>query len=350
MTGIKGAGGTQGAGSWIQKIRGSAAEARERFLHDQLQREAAGRGADSVILDPREVHGEYDVARLLVTTLGGESRAITADDLAAFRRNIKTVGYKFKGGGIKARQVLDLSLRIDLERAREQIKYAVPAGFSRGMLRLITNAGGETPGVTRHHLQVTFPLFDVAVNDSSKSPKQAAAWLVKQPLKYDCDCGRHRFWYRYIATIGGFNAGRPETGYPKIRNPGLHGVGCKHALRAMSEIESSAAIKNLLERAITAARDENVKRKDVQVSQKEAEDLLKKASREIKTSADRKKTNDKAKEKRAAKKAQQQAEQTPPIAAATAPSKAERLAAYIAELGLSEAEINAALSIARGKK
>jgi len=314
MATIKGQGREQPSSSWLGKVRGSADEARNRFLNDQKQREEAGKHSASVILDPRDLQGDYDAARLLYTTLGmdpGESRPMTADDLAAFRRNIQTAGARFKGGGIKARQVLDLSLPVDLEKAREQIKYATPAGFSKGVLRLLTNASGETPGVTRHHLLVRFPLFDVAVNNVNKTPKQAAAWLVKQPLHYDCDCGRHRFWYRYIATIGGFNAGRPETGYPKIRNPNLHGVGCKHALRAMSEIESSAVIKNLLERAITAARDEDVRRKDIQVKQDE---VLTKERGEIKSSADRKEEN-KARQERdaarnAAKKASEQAEKS----------------------------------------
>ncbi len=343
MAAVKGKGSNQPASSWLGKIRGSATEARERFLADGQQRAKANEGA-SVILDPRDLSGEYDAGRLLYTTLGGELRPITADDLAAFRQNIKTAGSRFKGGGIKARQVLDLSLPIDLKRAREQIKYATPAGFSKGTLRLITNASGETPGITRHHLMVRFPLFDVAVNDASKTTKQAAAWLVKQPLHYDCDCGRHRFWYRYIATIGGFNAGRPETGYPKIRNPGLHGVGCKHALRAMSEVESSASIKNVLERAITAARNKDVKRKDIQIRQDEAEANIKRAGK-IKTSEDRKSENTKRRERDAARRAAKQAEKQAVQPAAATP--AQNFEALAASMGLTSAQI-AALRAAGG--
>jgi len=342
MAAVKGKGSNQPASSWLGKIRGSATEARGRFLADEQQRTKANEGK-SVILDPRDLSGEYDAGRMLHTTLGGNLRPITADDLAAFRQNIQTAGSRFKGGGIKARQVLDLSLPIDLARAREQIKYATPAGFNKGVLRLITNASGETKGITRHHLMVRFPLFDVAVNDARKTHQQAAAWLVKQPLHYDCDCGRHQFWYRYIATIGGFNAGRAEHGYPKIRNPGLHGVGCKHALRAMAEIESSASIKSVLERAITAARDKNVKRKDVRVKQDE---VLTKERGEIKTSEDRKAENAKRRERdaarRASKKAEKQAAQPAPT-----PAQKQNFETLAASMGLTSAQI-AALRAAGG--
>lgn len=344
MATIKGQGRAQPASSWLGKVRGSADEARNRFLNDQKQREEAGQRSASVILDPRDLSGDYDAGRLLYTTLGGQARAITADDLAAFRQNIKTAGSRFKGGGITARQVLDLSLPVDLEKAREQIKYATPAGFSKGVLRLLTNASGETPGVTRHHLLVRFPLFDVAVNNVNKTPKQAAAWLVKQPLHYDCDCGRHRFWYRYIATIGGFNAGRPETGYPKIRNPNLHGVGCKHALRAMSEVDASTAIKSLLERAITKARDESVVRKDIQVKQDEAENAIKKAGK-IKTSQDRRTENEKRRERDAARRAVKKAEAL--ASQQTAPNRAQDFESMAASMGLTQAQI-AALRAAGG--
>lgn len=348
---VKGRGSASSIAGKLGKLRGSATEARERFLSDEAQRQAAGQATHSVILDPRSLEGNYDAARMLYTTLHGELRPITADDLAAFRHNIKTAQNRFKGGGIKARQVLDLSLLEDLERARKEIKFAVPAGFSRGVLRIITDAGGTTPGVTRHHMQVQFPLFDVAVVDAKKTPEQAARWLLKQPLKYDCDCGRHRFWYRYIATIGGFNAGRAETGFPKIRNPGLYGVGCKHALRAMSELESSRTFLNLMTKAIEKARDESVTRKDVQVHQNEAEEASNSKMRDIQTSSDRKAKNDADKVRREARRAASapKAKDNPPASAK--PIKMTETQRKVLEaaqsLGLSQEQIDKLVSAAR---
>lgn len=347
---IKGRGSTSSVAGKLGKIRGAATEARERFLSDEAQRQAAGQATHSVILDPRSLEGHYDAARMLHTTLGGELRPITADDLAAFLHNITTAKSRFKGGGIKARQVLDLSLPIDLERAHK-IKWAVPAGFSRGVLRIITDAGGTTPGVTRHHMKVQFPLFDVAAVDAKRTPEQAARWLLKQPLKYDCDCGKHRFWFRYIATIGGFNAGRAETGFPKIINPGLHGVGCKHALRAMSELESSRVFLNLMTKAIEKARDESVVRKDVQVHQNEAEEASNSKMRDIQTSSDRKAKNDADKVRREAMRAASapKAKDNPPASAK--PIKMTETQRKVLEaaqsLGLSQEQIDKLVSAAR---
>jgi hypothetical protein len=111
--------------------------------------------------------------------------------------------------------------------------------------------------------------------------------LRKGPLKFECDCGRHRYWFRYIATIGGYNAGRPETGYPKIRNPKLFGVACKHVLRVMSDIESGGATLAFLTRLMDKAKASDDARAAVRQRQEEAEKIAQNQSRrsaEIKTS------------------------------------------------------------------
>jgi hypothetical protein len=63
--------------------------------------------------------------------------------------------------------------------------------------------------------------------------------LSKGKVKYECDCRRFKFWFRYINTVAGTVLGRKEGGYPKIRNPQLSGVACKHILRVMHYIKSS---------------------------------------------------------------------------------------------------------------
>lgn len=261
---------------WLGRIRSATKEAKDTWKADQEQRRAAGRAEKSVILDPRDVQGDYDASRLLFTTLGGKLRKITADDLYAFRRNIQTVQQRY-AKGITARQVIDLSQADglgDLERARRQITHAIPVSFARGEMHFITNASKESKA-KRHHVLVRFLSFGAAAASGKQTPAKAAHWLRKQPLAFDCDCGRHRYWFRYIASIGGFAAGRAETGFPKIRNPGLRGVACKHVLRVMAEIDKGALpVQNLLERTIDAAQnregDTGVK---VSISQDDAERL-----------------------------------------------------------------------------
>jgi len=272
----------------ISRLSGSAAEARSRAREDSMERQAAPN-----ILNPNEVSGDYDASRMLMTTLGGEVRPITADDLAQFRHNARVAGRRFKGG-ITARQVIDMSLKKDRDRARQQINMAVPSA-ARGVrgsnrqvesleVRFITNAGPDSD-VHRHHVTVEFTGYQTAIASGAESVKRAAARVRKEGVRFDCDCGRHRYWFRYIATIGRYNAGRPETGFPKIRNPKLNGVACKHVLRVMSEIEGGSAVQSFLARAIEKGRQSEDGSGHIRQRQKEAEKLAEKQAKRPKGGA-----------------------------------------------------------------
>lgn len=276
---------------WLGRVRGSLKEARDRLETDRRERQAADRGPNSIILDPRQVAGEnWDAAKVLHTTLGGARRTLTQADLAAFRKNISALRGRLGSGGITARQVIDLAGSYlapgkgsDRKRAVREIHHAVPAGFNKGMLHVITNAGPDSK-LTRHHVMVKLPLFEVAVNDANMDPDEASRWLLKQPLKIDCDCARWRFFFRYIATAGNFHAGRPEHGYPKIRNPQLIGVACKHVVRVMSELESSSRFRSIVARAINAERDRDTVKKRIEATQKDAEAATRATPRAIRSS------------------------------------------------------------------
>jgi hypothetical protein len=210
-------------------------EARARKQADVEQRAGAHN-----ILHPHEVSGEYNAGRALQTTFGGSRRYLTLADLAAFRRNIATIGKRYKGG-ITAQDVIDRSLPADRDRANRQIKTAIPAWAKQGTIHFVTNAGPESK-VTRHHVDVVFMAHDAAV----ASPKKADTILARTEalgnLRIECDCEHWRYRYRFIATIGNYNARRPEEGYPKITNPHLRGVACKHVLRVMKNITSGATL------------------------------------------------------------------------------------------------------------
>lgn len=289
---------------WLGKIKGHISEARKRAKEDKIQREEAEKSPNSIILTKREVQGEWDASRVLVTTIGGAPRPITTNDLAQFRHNMRMAQKNFKGDGITARQVIDLassrpmpgaSPETDIDRARKQIRMAVPVSAFNNEIRFVTNAGPESD-VSRHHVLIRLNAFSEAANrllsstdKDKKGPQKTANWLRKQKLAFDCDCGRHRYWFRYISTIGNFNAGRKELGYPKIRNPNLKGVACKHVLRVMSEIESSGVVLNFLSKhmeKILASQDNTARHVSKQA---EIDNVIKnkKRPRAIKTSDQR---------------------------------------------------------------
>lgn len=301
----------------LGKLKGHIGEAKANARADQQQRQDAEKSPRSIILTKNEVQGEWDARRVLITTLGGTARPITANDLAQFRHNMRIAQSNFKGDGITARQVIDLAAsrpmpgvtpETDLDRARKQIRTVIPASSMNGDVRFITNAGPES-NATRHHVLIRFNAFSEAASKlmssetkDQKSPKQVANWLRKQKLSFDCDCGRHRYWFRYISTIGNFNAGRKEMGYPKIRNPDLKGIACKHVLRVMSEIESSGTVLNFLTRHLEKVRASADNKARHQLRQSEADKLQKGRVRDIKTSEQRAAERQKIKERDALRK------------------------------------------------
>lgn len=147
------------------------------------------------------------------------------------------------------------------------------------LVRFITDAS-QRNGASRHHVTIEFNGYQTALSSGAHAANRAARIMAKDQIKFDCDCGRHTFWYRYITTVGNFNSGRAETGYPKIRNPNLQGVACKHVLRVMAEIEGNGNILSFLTKAIEKARKQVGNKTKVQTSQKDADQqILKQNSR-----------------------------------------------------------------------
>ena len=279
--------------SSIGRLKGSTAELNSRLQQDAKEREAEGKRQGSIILSQNDVlTGNWDAHKVLFTTLGGQIRPITAEDLATFRRNINTAQQKLKKG-VTAQQVIDWSagivtgnIKSDLSRARDEIKMAVPVGAQKGRLRFITNAGPDSK-VSRHHVIVEFLNYGAEAASGSSTARQSALRLRRGPIKIECDCERWRYWFRYIATIGGFNAGRAETGFPKIKNPRLQGIACKHIVKVMHEVKSGGAALNYMVRLMEKAKASDTGHAELRMRQAAAERAAKNQARSqnnIKTS------------------------------------------------------------------
>jgi hypothetical protein len=229
----------------------------------------------SGILKPGEVSGDYNSARLLQTTLGGQIRALTHDDLRSFRDTVKKLGKKFKGG-ITAKAVIDMSTQGDRDRANKEIHQAIPMQSIGGRVHFVTNSGPNSE-VTRHHVHIEMLNYSAAVSSPVKMP-EVVKMLTTGPLKFDCDCEQHTYRYRYIATTGNFNAGRSEMGFPKLTNPKLIGVACKHVLRVMQQI-NTPLIRNQVEKMIERGRT-SLDRKSYAISKAEAQALAAQQSKQ----------------------------------------------------------------------
>lgn len=218
-------------------------ESKSLFSAEKLRRQQVGRGdvgqIQPVFLRPQDIQKgvDYDVQKVYLTTLGGTKRFLTRADLIAFSENIELLQDQYKKG-ITAKQVIDLSLDIDIERSNKQIYLAQPLSQKNGVVRFMTNASGENKE-TEHYVNVQFLAYQsLVLAPVAISTQDIKKKLCYGKLKFECSCGRHTFWYRYVASVGGYGYGRIEEGYPKEKNPNLAGVACKHALRVMSKIIS----------------------------------------------------------------------------------------------------------------
>lgn len=222
----------------------------------QRTAEQTKRDAAENLLLPDHIRGDAGFERVLHTTLGGVLRPITVDDLRQFGNTIRARKTAL-AAGVTAQTVLNHSLPEDIQRANEQIHVAALMSANRGALHFITNSGPDSD-VARHHVHVEFANFQ-AYSASPAEPGKIAAAMLKDRLRFDCDCGRFNFWLRYMATMGNYCAGRQEQAFPKIRNPNLVGLACKHALRVMTALQKDPTVKARVAKMLEAVRGTHVK-------------------------------------------------------------------------------------------
>lgn len=235
------------------------------------------KGATSPILNEKDVGGVYDLTRGLLTNLGGKNQVIDAGHLKKFKQNVEKFNLNAtkKGirGGIRPAEIIALSnVKIkgdknpltDVGRANAEIHRAVLAGASKGVLRFITDVGKDSADV-RHHVTVQLLAYEMATAspETQSNPKKLTKEVCADKVKFDCDCGRHQFWLRYLATIGGWAYGKQENGFPDQKNPHLKGIACKHVIRVMRELTSSAAIQMHVQKMIVSRSNVIVKQADM---------------------------------------------------------------------------------------
>ncbi|PHM51590.1 phage tail protein [Xenorhabdus hominickii] len=173
----------------------------------------------------------------------------TQEDLRAFEKNRQKVraGFNTPTAGITYTQLIANCTRIDVKRANNTvddgsgIKTASFIGMEHNTAIIRVTASDKSDD-KHHRVKIRFEEWDTALDDLSEKEKNTSR-VVRQlcagRLSLNCDCGRHKYWYRYIATAGNFAISPPkEYIYPKIRNPNLKGVACKHVIHAMTRMQA----------------------------------------------------------------------------------------------------------------
>ncbi|HGA6477214.1 TPA: phage tail protein [Salmonella enterica subsp. enterica serovar Saintpaul] len=174
----------------------------------------------------------------------------TPEDLKQFIE--KRAGHRTKfssdQAGITYAQLVAMSTQIDVKRANNKvddgtgIKSALFIRIRHNIADVKVTASDASVD-DNHLVRVRFEEWDryvEDVGDEKVSLATLAKNLAKGRVSFDCDCGRHQYWFRYMATAGNYALKPPaEYAFPKIRNPDLVGAACKHVLHVMTRFQSS---------------------------------------------------------------------------------------------------------------
>lgn len=182
----------------------------------------------------------------------GRSGATRTYTPAELRRFVQTLGKRQEQfnkavQGVAYSSLLRSSLPVDKERARTVRNATL---YQRKGNILFFQVSGNTRRFYR--VQIRLEAWQDALT-AATPPLKAVQQAIAGRISFECPCGRHQYWYRYLATIGNFAIEPLERDYPKIRNPRLTGCCCKHVLRTLDELKKSR-VRLVLARQLEAER------------------------------------------------------------------------------------------------
>lgn len=172
----------------------------------------------------------------------------TVDDLKRFDQMRKQ--YKKRGAGLAGVTYSELvakSAETRVDRASNRSKDR--RGVSQAqLLKLRANVAtikvkaSDISDHQHHKVDVRFEQWDELMGGADGSDRgyaSAARKACAGRMSINCSCGDHQYRYRYMATLGNYCLSPPkEFAYPKITNPNLTGLACKHVLLAATMLQS----------------------------------------------------------------------------------------------------------------
>lgn len=204
----------------------------ERREARELREDAVG------LLTPALLRKHIRAGTGLVLAYGrkGHTVEFTIDDLKRFVAANERAQKNFRREvrGVPLIQLEKSSDPADIQRSRN-VRSATLYKINKNLLHF------SVSGNTKAHYQVRVRLedWDMALH-STAMPLVSARTVATGRISFDCSCGRHQYWYRYLTSIGGFDVNPPkEQDFPKIRNPGLRGCCCKHVLKVLRVLKSN---------------------------------------------------------------------------------------------------------------
>lgn len=183
--------------------------------------------------------------------LKADGSKFTMQDLEAMNKSAKSFANSHtSNAGIPYVQLIAQSTSIDVLRANNQsrdgrgINSAYMGSLTKGNIyQSMVNASSVSKH-NHHRVQIRFEEWDQCLRESDGS-KRGYLLAVKNAcrgrLSINCDCGRHQYWYRYMACVGNYAITPPrESAFPKVRNKSLDGLACKHTIKVATMLQSVA--------------------------------------------------------------------------------------------------------------
>ena len=188
------------------------------------------------------------------SSLNEHALTLSPQDLKKIADHIAKKQKRFGGSmvhGMPYGSLVRASREGDKARAK-LVRTVTPYGNKKNLWSFLVS-GNDKP----HYLvRIRFEEWDSFFMDAERirlPPMLAAKQMVEGRLSIDCQCGRHQFWYRYLASIGQYAVEPLEKAFPKIRNPTLTGCCCKHVLKTLQVMKTNRFLL-LLTRVIDKLR------------------------------------------------------------------------------------------------
>lgn len=171
----------------------------------------------------------------------------TAEDLKKFQDAIEKSKVVNRAGlkGVPLKMLENASSKADYDRMRgldglPAIRSATAYKISGNTIFFRVSGSGATKGGKQfYQVRVRLEQWDDLLTGKGSWMSLARAAAVGR-ISFDCQCGRHQYWFRYLAHISNCAVEPPkEQDFPKIKNPGLdQGFCCKHTLKAFQQLKS----------------------------------------------------------------------------------------------------------------
>jgi len=219
--------------------------AQERRNQAEARRHAIG------TLDPKQMrkallNGQIDPYDAVLWGSGADGSPFTLQDIQQFGAAKKRVERSFKAtAGAPIIKLLASSLHDDVMRANTQIRGGGLHQVTGAVLHFNIPSSGQTRGAPAFYgVRIRLDSWNNHLTSYSDY-KDAVRESVKGNVSIDCNCGQFQYKYRYVATAANVSLRPYEKDFPKIKNPNLHGMCCKHLIKALSLVRTPTYAKLL---------------------------------------------------------------------------------------------------------